>query len=197
MWLPFDAALRVFYQIQIRISAWPCNPRLPRCSMQQVLGIRSVRCALRHRAWTWLVLQWVVVKVWHSLSVEDLVKIPPSGHDCPRSRPMAAYNYGKGTTIPWRKRLRRYIVAGHRQDGEALRDVLWRPHGSPYRAFLVEIHVTVLSGMSKIRPMAAAFKPVTEVPTTLHRWASAVLHIVAVWMKIIPVKRNGRSGFTG
>ena len=27
-----------------------------------------------HRARKWLVLQWVVVKVWHSLSVEDLVK---------------------------------------------------------------------------------------------------------------------------
>ena len=48
------------------------------------------------------------IKVWHSLSVEKLVKIPPSGHDCPGSRPMIVCNYGKGTTIPWRKRIRRH-----------------------------------------------------------------------------------------
>ena len=59
---------------------------------------------------SWLVLHWAVVMVWHSLSLEDLVKIPPSGHDCPGSRPMAVYNYGKATTLPWRKRLRIYIV---------------------------------------------------------------------------------------
>ena len=46
---------------------------------------------------------------------EDRVEIPSSGHVCPGSRPMAAYNYGKGTTTPWRKRLRRHVVAGHKQ----------------------------------------------------------------------------------
>ena len=110
VWLPFDAALQVFDQIQIRISAWPCHPRLPRCSPQQFLGILSVRRAWPHRAWTWLVLQWVVVNVWHSLSVEDLFKIPPSVHDCPGSRPMVVCKYGKETTIPWWKLLRRHIL---------------------------------------------------------------------------------------
>ena len=64
-----------------------------------------------------------------------------------------------------------------------LRDVLWRPQGSPYRAYLARMPLTVLSGISKIRPMAAAFIPVTEVPTTRHRWALLVIHIMAVWRK--------------
>ena len=49
----------------------------------------AVRRALPHRAWTWLVLQRVIVKVWHSLSVDDPVKIPTSSHDWPGSRQMA------------------------------------------------------------------------------------------------------------
>ena len=68
---------------------------------------------------TTCILQRVVVKLWLSLSVEDRGKIPPRGHDCPECRPMVVCNYGKGTTIPWWKRLRRHIVAGHRLDGEA------------------------------------------------------------------------------
>ena len=118
--------------------------------------------------------------VWHSVSVEDLVEIPPSSPVCAGFRPMAVCNCGNGTTTPWRKRLRRHVVAGYRQDGDAERDVLWRPRGSPYRAYLARIPRTVISGISKIRPMVAAFIPATEVPTTRHRWASVVL-IVAVW----------------
>ena len=38
------------------------------------------------------------------------------------------------------------------------------------------------SRITKSRPMVAAFIPATEVPTTRHRWASAVL-IAAVWRK--------------
>ena len=36
-----------------------------------------------------------VVKVWHSLSVEDLIKIPPSGYFCPVYWPKAVCNYRK------------------------------------------------------------------------------------------------------
>ena len=134
------------------------------------------------RAWTSLVRQRVVVKVWHSLSVEDLVKIPPSGYVCPGFRPKTVFNYGKGTTTPWRKLIRRHIVAEHRQDGDAYRGLLWRPQGSPYRAYLARTPRSVLSGISKIRPMAAAFITATEVPTTHHGRASVVL-IVAVSRK--------------
>ena len=93
--LSFDEALQVFDHIQIRTSAWPIQ-NSHGFSAQQVLGIRIVRRAWLHRAWTWLVLQRVVIKVWHSLSVEDLVEIPPSGYVCPGSRQMAVCNYGKG-----------------------------------------------------------------------------------------------------
>ena len=41
--------------------------------------------------------------------------------------------------------------------------------GSSYRAYLARIPRTVLPGISEIRPMAAAFIPATEVPTTHHR----------------------------
>ena len=37
-----------------------------------------------------------------NLSTEGLVKIPPSVHVCPGSRPVGVCNYGKGTTTPWR-----------------------------------------------------------------------------------------------
>ena len=94
------------------------NPKLPRLLAAAGPWCSRVRRAWLHRAWTWLALQRVFVKVWHSLSVEDLVEIPPSGHVCPGSRPMAVWNYGKGTTTPWRKRLRRHVVVGHRQDGD-------------------------------------------------------------------------------
>ena len=63
-----------------------------------------------------------------------------------------------------------------------LKGRFWCPQGSPYRAYLARIPRTVLPGISKIRPMAAAFIPATEVPTTRHRWASVIL-IVAVWRK--------------
>ena len=43
-------------------------------------------------------------------------------------------------------------------------ETLWRPQGSPYSAYLARTPRTVLSGISKIRPMAAAFTPATEVP---------------------------------
>ena len=43
--------------------------------------------------------------------------------------------------------------------------------------------------------MAAAFIPATEVPTTRHRWASAVL-LVALWRKYC-YSNAGRSEFTG
>ena len=56
------------------------------------------------------------------------------------------------------------------------------PQGLPYRAYLARIPRTVLSGISKILPMAAAFIPATDVPTTRHPWASVLL-IVAVWRK--------------
>ena len=115
VWLSFNEALQVFDYIQIRTSAWPIQ-NSHGFSPRQVLSIRSVRRAWLHRAWTWLVLQRVVVKVWHSLSVEDLVEISPSGHVCPGYRPIAVCNYGKGTTTPWRKRLCRYVIAGNRRD---------------------------------------------------------------------------------
>ena len=51
-----------------------------------------------------------------------------------------------------------------------------------YRAYLALIPRTVLPGISKIRPMAAALIPAIEVPTTHHRWPPVVL-IVAVWRK--------------
>ena len=107
-----------FDHIQIRTSAWPIQTSHG-FSPQQVLGILGVRRTWLHRTWTSLVLQRVVVTMRRSLSVEDLVQIPPSGHICPGSRPVAVCNYGKGTTTPWRKRLRRHVVAGHRQDGGA------------------------------------------------------------------------------
>ena len=72
--------------------------------------------------------------------------------------------------------LRRNLVAEHRQDGSrCLKGRIWCPQGSPYRAYQARIPRAVLPGISKIRPMAAAFIPATEVPTTRHRWASAVL----------------------
>ena len=52
---------------------------------------------------------------------------------------------------------------------EMLKGTFWRPQGSPYRAYPWRIPRTVLPGMSKIRPMAAAFIPATDVPTTRHR----------------------------
>ena len=112
VWSSFDA-LQVFDHIPIRTSAWPIlNSR--GFSPKQVLGIRSVWRTWLHSAWTWLVLQRAVVKVLHSLSVEDLVEIPPKDHLCSGSRPMAVCNYGKGITTPWRKHLRRQVVTGHR-----------------------------------------------------------------------------------
>ena len=56
------------------------------------------------------------------------------------------------------------------------------PQGSPDRAYMARIPRTVLSEILKIRPMAAAFIPATEVPTTRRRWASVVL-IAVVWRK--------------
>ena len=109
-------------------------------------------------------------------------QIPPSGYVCPGFGPKTVFNYGKGTTTPWRKLIRRHIVAEHRQDGDAYRGLLWRPQGSPYRAYLARTPPSVLSGISKIRPMAAAFITATEVPTTHHGRASVVL-IVAVSRK--------------
>ena len=85
--------------IQIKTSAWPIQ-NFHGFSPQQVLGIRSVRRAWPHRAWTWLVLHRVVVKVWQILNMEDLVEISPSCHDCFGSRPVAVCNYAKGTTTP-------------------------------------------------------------------------------------------------
>ena len=115
------------------------NPKLPQ--LLAAAGPWYSQCAWVHRAWTWLVLQRVVVKVWHSLSVEDLVEIPPSGHVCPGSRPMAVCYYGKCTTTPWRKRLRRHVVAGCRQDGDVWRDVFdalrVHPIGPTWRRYLV------------------------------------------------------------
>ena len=58
----------------------------------------------------------------------------------------------------------------------------WRPQCLPYRAYLARIPRNVHPEISKTRPMAAAFIPATEVPTTRHRWASVML-IVAVWRK--------------
>ena len=117
------------------------NPKLP-----QLLGAAGPLCsqctAWLHRARTWLVLQRVVVKVWHSLNVEDLGKSPPSVHVCPGSRPVGVCNYGNGTTTPWR----RHIVAGHRQNGDVSWDVLWRPPGSPDRAYRAMLPRTVLMG---------------------------------------------------
>ena len=133
-------------------------------------------------AWTWLLLQRVVVKVWHSLSVEGLDEILPSGHVCPGSRPMVVCNYGKGTITPWRKRLRRHVRRWTQAGRRCLKGRFWRPQGSPYRAYLAGIPRTVLLGISKARPMAAAFITATEVPTTRQIWASAVLS-VAVWRK--------------
>ena len=76
------------------------NPKLP-----QLLGVAGPLCsqctAWLHRTRKWLVLQRVVVKVWHSLNVEDLVKSPLSVHVCPGSRPVEVCNYGEGTTIQW------------------------------------------------------------------------------------------------
>ena len=95
------------------------NPKLHGFSLQQVLSIHSMRRPWLHHAWTWLVRQREVVNVWHSLSVEDLVGISPSGHVCPGSRPIAVGNYGKGTTTSWWNRLCRHVIAGHRQDGYA------------------------------------------------------------------------------
>ena len=46
-------------------------------------------------------------------------KIPPSIHVCSGSRPMGVCNYGKGTTTPWWRCLRRHVVVGHRQNGDA------------------------------------------------------------------------------
>ena len=37
-------------------------------------------------------------------------KIPPSIHICSGSRPVGVCNYGKGTTTPWRRCLRRHVV---------------------------------------------------------------------------------------
>ena len=65
---------------------------------------------------------------------------------------------------------------------EVLTGTFWRPRGSLYRSYLARIPRTVLPGIPKIRPMAAAFIPATEVPTSHHHWASVVL-IVAVCRK--------------
>ena len=65
VWLSFDEALQVFDHIQIITSAWPIQ-NSHGFSPQHALGIRSPRRAWLHRAWTWLVLQRVVAKVWHS-----------------------------------------------------------------------------------------------------------------------------------
>ena len=65
---------------------------------------------------------------------------------------------------------------------DMFKGTFWRPLGSPYRAYLARIPRTVLPGISKIRPMAAALIPAIEVPTTRHRWAPVVL-IVALWRK--------------
>ena len=121
-------------------SAWPIQ-NFHGFSAQQVLGIRSVRRAWLHRAWTWLVLQRVVVKVWHSLSVKDLVEIPPSGHVCPGPWPMAICKYGKGTLAhdgsvcvgmsP--------LDTGRFMGWGCLKGRFWRPQGSPYRAYLGRI----------------------------------------------------------
>ena len=127
VWLLFNEALYIFYQIQIRTSAWPMQS-IHSFSPQQVLSIRSVRRAWLHRAWTWLILQWVIVKVWHSLSVEDLVEIPPSGHVCHGSRLMSVCNYGKGTTT-WRKRLRRHVVIWSQAGWRCLKGRSFTPSG--------------------------------------------------------------------
>ena len=65
---------------------------------------------------------------------------------------------------------------------EMIKGMFWRHQGSPYRACLARIPRIVLPGISKIRLMAAAFIPATEVPTSRHRWASVVL-ILAGWRK--------------
>ena len=65
---------------------------------------------------------------------------------------------------------------------EMLKGMFWRPHGSPFMAYLARIPGTVLLAISKIPSMAAAFLPATEVPIIRHCWASVVL-IVAVWGK--------------
>ena len=67
----------------------------------------------------WSCNGWLSMCGTDSLSVEELVEIPPSSHVCPGSRPVAICNSGKGTTTPWRKRLRWNVVTGHRQNGDA------------------------------------------------------------------------------
>ena len=73
----FDEVPDVFYRVQIRTSAGPIQ-NIHGFSTQQVLcDICSVRRGSIVQE-VGLVLQRVVVEVWHSVSVEDLVTIPPS-----------------------------------------------------------------------------------------------------------------------
>ena len=138
-----------------------------------------MRRAWFHRAWTWLVLQRVVVKVWHSQGPRRnstkrscLPWISTNGSLQLRER------YHNTMTEASAKTCRCWTQAGWR----FLNQRFWRPQGSPYRAYLAWIPCTVLPGISKIRPMAAAFIPTIEVLTTHHRWAPVVL-IVAVKRK--------------
>ena len=117
----FDSRLMKHHTLSKRFrSDSNKNFCLANSKLSQLLGAAgpwySQCAAWVHRARIWLVLQRVVVKMWHSLSVEDLVKIPPGVHVCPGSR---ICNYGKGTTTPWRRRLRSHIVAGHGPNGDA------------------------------------------------------------------------------
>ena len=144
------------------------TPTVSQRSRSLVFAVFAVHGSIVHEhGWS---SQRVVIKVWHSLSVEDLVEIPPSGQVCPGSRQMAVCNYGKGTATP--------CVGMPSQDTGRLempKGTFWRPQGSPYRAYLARIPRTVLPGISKIRPMAAAFIPAPGIPTTRHHWASVAL----------------------
>ena len=115
----FDYHLMKHYNfsIHIRTFAWPIRISHG-FSPQQALGLRSVRRAWLHSGWTWLAGP-------ATGGCQGPECLGPRRNStkrscfCPRFRPMAACNNGKGTTTPWWKRLRRHVVDGHRQDGVA------------------------------------------------------------------------------
>ena len=122
--------------------------------------------SLGHNELRLLVLQQMDVKMWHSLSAEDLVKIPPSFYV---ALGLDHWEFASNGNVPQHDE--GSVSVGISSPDTCKMETLTERFGSLY---LVRIPRTALVGISKDLPITAAFIPAIDVPTTILKLLSSL-----------------------